>query len=225
SAGLEPMQIGSSAIIDIEQFLDETIKDKWWRWRINKAEKNGYEYEAARPPHSQVLLKEMRQVSDIWLSSGGRAERGFALGRFDKDYLQSCVIHTLRDKTGRLIAFSNQLPQFRPDDLLTVDLLRSDPQTESMAYLLYKVIEAGQVTGRSKFDLGFVPFARASGPLLAIAKTVSSDRFSAKGLEQFKNKFNPNWQPNYLAYDGDMADLGVIALNIEKVMAVSPDAN
>ena len=40
----------------------------------------------------------------------------------------------------------------------------------------------------------------------------------AKGLEQFKNKFDPVWEPNYLAYEGDMTDLAVIALNIEKAM-------
>lgn len=219
SAGLEALQIGSSAIIDIDHFLSETVKDKWWRWRINKAAKSGYEYGVGRPPHPASLLKEMRGLSGVWLKHGGRAERGFALGHFDEKYLQKCAIHTLRDKTGRLIAFTNELPQFKPGDLLTVDLLRSDPDTESMAFLLYKLIESTQKAGHySKFDLGFVPFARARGPLLAIAKTVSTDRFSAKGLEQFKNKFNPVWQPNYMAYDGDVADLGVIALNIEKNM-------
>ncbi|HET6863808.1 MAG TPA: phosphatidylglycerol lysyltransferase domain-containing protein, partial [Candidatus Saccharimonadales bacterium] len=96
-AGLEPLQIGSSAIIDIKQFLAETIKDKWWRWRINRAGKNGYQYELARPSHPAGLLKEMRKLSDIWLSNAGRAERGFALGHFDENYLQKCLVHILRD--------------------------------------------------------------------------------------------------------------------------------
>jgi lysylphosphatidylglycerol synthetase-like protein (DUF2156 family) len=74
-----------------------------------------------------------------------------------------------------------------------------------------------------KFDLGFVPFAKARGPLLSIAKAVATDRFSAKGLEQFKNKFRPSWEPNYLAYEGDIADLAVIALNIEKAMEPMPE--
>jgi phosphatidylglycerol lysyltransferase len=90
----------------------------------------------------------MRQLSDVWLSGGGRAERGFALGHFDKKYLQKCTIHTLRNQTGGLVAFTNEFPQFKPGDLLTVDMFRSDPKTESMAYLLYRVIEsAGRPVG------------------------------------------------------------------------------
>ncbi len=102
---------------------------------------------------------------------------------------------------------------------MTIDLLRYTPGTDAMAYLLYKTIEQGAKDKKyTKFDLGFVPFAKAKGPLLTIAKSVASDKFSAKGLEQFKNKFEPAWEPNYLAYDGDITDLAIIALNIEKAM-------
>ncbi len=89
-----------------------------------------------------------------------------------------------------------------------------------MTFLLSNVI--GKVAGDrpevKTFDLGFVPFAKAKGPLLTIAKAFSRDRFSSRGLEQFKNKFNPNWRPNYMAYDGDLAHLAIIALSIEKLM-------
>jgi phosphatidylglycerol lysyltransferase len=191
SGGLEILQIGSSAVIDIQEFLTKTIKDKWWRWRINKAQRSGYTYGISTPPHSSRLMKEMQQ---------------------------KCTVHYLHDSRGRLAAFTNELPQFKKRDLLTVDLFRSDPASESMAYLLYKVIEHAGQNGYARFDLGFVPFAKAKGPLLLIAKNISADKFSAKGLEQFKSKFNPKWEPNYLAYEGDIADLGLIALNIEKAM-------
>lgn len=217
-SGMESFQIGSSAVISMEKFLNDTIRDKWWRWRINKGRKSGFLYEAARPPHSDEFIKEMRGLSNAWLS-GDRAEHGFAMGYFDPDYLQLCTVHSLRAEDGKLVAFANELPQFKRREVLTVDLLRSDPETESMAFLIYKIIESAAEAGNySRFDLGFVPFAKAKGPLLTIAKNLSADRFSAKGLEQFKNKFDPDWQPNYLTYDGDMADLGVIALNIENVM-------
>jgi phosphatidylglycerol lysyltransferase len=152
------------------------------------------------------------------LKTGGHAERGFALGRFDAHYLQKCPIHYLVDDKQKVIAFTNQLPQFNQASITTVDLLRYSPNYgDSMAYLLYKTIERSKDYSRY-FDLGFVPFARAKGPLLTVAKTLGSGRFSARGLEQFKNKFEPDWQPNYLVYEGDIADLAVIALNIEKAM-------
>jgi len=217
-AGLESLQIGSSALININKYLESTANDKWWRWRLNKARKNGYEYQVSAPPHPWRLVYELKKVSDAWLKTGGHAERGFALGHFDVHYLQKCVLHYLVDDKRKIIAFTNQLPQFKQSSINTVDLLRYSPDRgDSMAYLLYRTIEQSKEKS-TYFDLGFVPFARAKGPLLTIAKTLGAGRFSARGLEQFKNKFDPDWQPNYLVYEGDIADLLVIALNIEKAM-------
>src|SRR5207302_857990 len=101
-----------------------------------------------------------------------------------------------------------RLPTFRHTSVATIDLIRYNPEHGNlMAYLLMKMIEELSLKGRFKyFDLGFVPFAKAKGPLLKIAAAVSAGRFSAKGLEQFKNKFKPDWQPVFLAYDGDWGD-------------------
>jgi lysylphosphatidylglycerol synthetase-like protein (DUF2156 family) len=218
-SGLSLLQIGSSAIIDIQTYINETSRDKWWRWRLNKSRKSGYEYSVSPPPHNKTFLADLRKVSDAWLAAGRHKERGFALGYFDKAYLQKCKIHYLKDSDGRIIAFTNEVPRYGKVRTATIDLLRYYPETDSMAFLLYSVIEnIGKDQAIKHFDLGFVPFTGASGPLQAIAKSVSADRFSAKGLEQFKNKFDPVWEPNYLAYDGDVADLAVVALNIEKVM-------
>lgn len=217
-AGMECLQIGSSALIDIEKFESSTAKDKWWRWRLNKARKAGYQYMVAEPPHSREFIRSLKKISDEWLNTGGHAERGFALGHFDDTYLRQCRIHYLLDQDQRIIAFVNELPQFKSGPVATIDLLRYSPAfSDSMAFLLYSAI-ARSKSSAGLFDLGFVPFARAKGPILTIAKTFSTGKFSSGGLEQFKNKFDPDWQPNYLVYKGDLADLAVIALNIEKAM-------
>ncbi|MGH7156893.1 MAG: bifunctional lysylphosphatidylglycerol flippase/synthetase MprF, partial [Candidatus Saccharimonadales bacterium] len=221
SAGLELMQIGSSAEITIDNFLDTTVKDKWWRWKLNRAKKDGYSYSKSTPPHSSDLMRQLKTISDAWLNLGGHAERGFALGYYDQEYLKNCTIHYLVDNIGRVSAFTNELPQFNGSHIMTIDLLRYAPEAKnSMPLLLSSVIEdANQRKSDIRiFDLGFVPFAKSKGPLLAIAKAFSRDRFSSRGLEQFKNKFNPDWRPNYMAYDGDLADLAIIALSIEKLM-------
>lgn len=221
SAGLQVMQIGSSAEIKVNDFVSKTMKDKWWRWKLNQARKAGYMYAKSVPPHRGHLIKEFRKISHQWLKIGGHKERGFALGHFDERSLNKCTIHYLKDESGRIVAFANELPQFNPGSIKTIDLLRYRPEADkSMPFLLASLIQdtAENQPQIKIFDLGFVPFAKAKGPLLAIAKTFSSDKFSAKGLEQFKNKFDPKWQANYMAYDGDLADLAVIALNIEKVM-------
>ncbi len=220
NAGLELLQIGSSAVIDINQFLSSTANEKWWRWQKNRAVKQGYSYQQSKPPHTDLLIGQLRAVSQAWLSIDGHTERGFSLGYFNETYLQNCVIHYLHDQTGRVVAFTNEVSQFRPLPTVTVDLLRYLPDcNQTMPYLLWNTIHtAADVPGSKQFDLGFVPFARAKGSLLRLAKIIGGGRFSYSGLEQFKNKFKPEWQPNCIAYDGDLADLALIALNIEKAM-------
>lgn len=221
TAGLELMQIGSSAVINIGHFLEETAKDKWWRWKRNRAEKGGYIYGTSAPPHPSAFLRQLRRVSDAWLAVGGHAEHGFVMGYFDKQYLNRCTIHYLKDSAGKVLAFTNELPQFNKKTTVTIDLLRYLPDyNDAMPYLIYKTIErAGEDKSSRYFDLGFVPFAKAKGPVLAIAQALGGSRFSSQGLEQFKNKFDPDWQPNYIAYEGDLADVALIALYLEKAMS------
>jgi phosphatidylglycerol lysyltransferase len=220
AADLVKFQIGASAVIKSEVFLNETVNDKWWRWQKNKALKSGYSYSQSGPPHSPEFLRQIKTVSDAWLEVGGHQERGFALGYFNIPYLQKCTIHYLADDSGQITAFTNQLPQLRASSVASVDLLRYRPgANNSMPYLLSKTIETTHMQeGNESFDLGFVPFAAAKSPVVGIARILGAGRFSAKGLEQFKNKFDPQWQPNYLAYDGDLADLALIAINLEKAM-------
>lgn len=221
-AGLNVLQMGSSAEIPVDLFVSETMHDKWWRWRLNKAKKQGLQYRIAAPPHSSELLVECRRISDAWLQRDGRAERAFALGYFDIPYLENCVLHLCYDFSGKLIAFTNQLPTVGRGEMASVDMLRYDPHAEdAMPYLLAKTIESVH-SARPEvavFDLGFVPFARANNAVIRVARVVGGSRFSAHGLEQFKNKFDPQWRPIYIAYDGDLADLAAIAASLEKAMA------
>ena len=217
---LPRVQIGASALIDTRVFLDSTVSDKWWRWQKNRALKKGYSYTRSEPPHTDSLLKEMGHVSDSWLEKSGRQERGFALGYFDQPYMNACIVHYLTDESDKMVAFCNQLPSFRPSNTTTIDLLRHLPEANNaMPYLLSETIADTRKRGQyDYFDLGFVPFAAAKGPILRVAKALSAGRFSAKGLEQFKNKFDPDWQPIHMTYDGDLGDLALVALNLERAM-------
>jgi len=216
---LNLLQIGSGAVVDIDYFLSSTSKDKWWRWKRNRAEKSGYKFEIAEPPHSRKRMKELKRISDSWLSIGGHSEHGLALGYFDESYLGDRRIYLLADSLGKKIAFANELPQFKKNKIASIDLLRYLPEhNDSMPFLIYKTIESAHEEKKKYFDLGFVPFAKTEDPILVAAQAIGSGRFSSKGLEQFKNKFDPAWRPVYLAYDGDITDLALIALNIERVM-------
>ena len=216
------LKVGASAVVDIDKYCNETARNKWWRWQNNKGTKLGYKYEVLQAPHSHELLNELKAVSDEWLKRDGHQEEGFALGYFDVSYLQRCRIHLLRDEQSRVVAFVNELPIYNNLPQTTIDLIRFiEDAPNANNFLIYNVLHHLNKEDRYKyFDIGFVPLAQMTGRLARIARTLGAGRFSAAGLEQFKNKFEPDWQENYFAYDGDVGDLALIALNLEKAMAV-----
>jgi len=222
NAGLNSMQIGASAVIDITKFTDETAVNKWWRWQRNKGQKAGYKYTSMEPPHSHATLQELREVSDEWLKRGNHQEESFALGYFNSEYLQRCRIHGLLNEDEKLVAFVNEVPAFNTTTQTTIDLIRfvgDAPHANN--YLLYCLLhQLRDEGGLEYFDIGFVPLAQMKGRLANIARTLGANRFSAAGLEQFKSKFDPNWRKNYIAYEGDVGDLALIGINLEKAMAV-----
>lgn len=223
--GMRTLQIGSSAVIGVEHFQTDTAHDKWWRWQRNRAAKTGWSYQTLTPPHSPETLQGLRRVSDAWLGREGRSEQGFALGYFDEHYMQQCSIYVLRDDSGAIVAFANRLPTYGKVRQATVDLIRFMPELSgAMPALLLHIIESLDPAVTKTFDLGFVPLARVDTDLARVARRLGSHRFASAGLEQFKNKFRPDWQPEYIAYDGDLLDLARIATNLEKLFAVDTGA-
>ena len=220
TAGLKTVAIGSSAVISVETFASETMRNKWWRWQLNRASRNGLSYTQATAPHDPALIAEVTDVSNAWLARAGHQEQSFALGYYDAAYMQQCTLHCLRDATGKLVAFSNQLPSYNAATQATVDLIRFRPDVDgAMPVLIANIVvnlhEAGQFR---TFDLGFVPLAKLDSKLALIARRLMARRYSAAGLEQFKDKFEPDWQKTYLAYENDVVELGKAAAAIEKVL-------
>jgi lysylphosphatidylglycerol synthetase-like protein (DUF2156 family) len=214
------VKIGASAVVGIEQFVTQTARDKWWRWQRNRSTKRGDSYELHQPPHSHQLLAETFQLSTHWLQRSGHSEQSFALGYYDADHLQQCRLHILRDKDSRMIAFANQLPTFNNNPQATVDLIRFEPNADgAMPAVIMHILETLYTEGSfTRFDLGFVPLAGVENPVVTLARRLAAGRFSAAGLEQFKSKFNPEWEENFIAYDGDYIDLAAILRNLDKAM-------
>ncbi len=226
-AGYKTMAIGSSAVVDMATFTSQTVKDKWWRWARNKAKKQGLEYVTLPAPQNDEILTRLKTISDDWLQRDGHSERTFALGYFDADFLKDCIIHALKNQAGEIVAFANQLPSFGPITQTTIDLMRFLPDAEgAMALLLSETILQLKQEGKfTHFDLGFVPLAHVGKEqttklLLNLSKKALKPVFSMQGLEQFKNKFEPMWEQNYLAWDGDMLDLPVITASLQKALSL-----
>lgn len=220
--GFKRLQIGASARIDTVQFAEQTVRNKWWRWQMNRGTKQGYAFHISLPPHSQQLLMAWREVSDEWLTRPGHREQGFAMGYFDEEYLQKCTVYYVTDSEQCIVAFTNEVPTFKELNQKTVDLIRFRPDaSNAMQFLLARTIQ-GYAASKActYFDLGFVPLASTDTQVAKIVRLLGKERFSAGGLEQFKNKFEPEWRKSYIAYSDDISDLALIALNLDEVMKV-----
>ena len=225
NSGLKKLKIGASAVVSLDQYARVTVTNKWWRWVRNKNGKLGLHYEKLSGPINEDAMNELRSVSDAWLGSNSHNEFSFALGYFDESYLRECIIHTLKDENDKIVAFTNQLPAFHFNSQTTIDLMRALPEYDgAITYLLSEMLLGLHAEGRFKtFDLGFVPLAQdeetvTKKAVLTLTTTLLNAYFSARGLRQFKNKFDPTWQDNYLAWDGDWLDLPAIASAIDKVL-------
>jgi phosphatidylglycerol lysyltransferase len=228
---LKQLAIGASAVVDTAVFTQTTVKNKWWRWVRNKSTNQGLVYSTHTPPHSDAMLESLKHLSATWLQQNRHKERTFALGYFDESYLQTCVLHVLTNPSGEVVAFANQVPSHANNQQTTVDLMRYSAGYEGvMAYLLSQVITQVHGVGFKYFDLGFVPLAqlgqqKTTKALFKLSKKALKPVFSMQGLEQFKNKFDPSWQQNYLVWDGDMLDLPLITAAMQKLLTLEGQFN
>jgi phosphatidylglycerol lysyltransferase len=159
-----------------------------------------------------ALMPQLKAVSDDWLRLKAGAEKGFSLGFFDEAYLRRFPVAVI-ERDGRVQAFSNLWLGARSVEL-SLDLMRysGDAPKSVMEALLVHVIVWGKAEGYQRFALGMAPLsgfeASPQAPswsrLGAFLYQHGEAVYSFQGLRAFKEKFNPTWEPRYLAYPGGL---------------------
>lgn len=229
--GIETLQIGSEAILETEAFLEKTIRNKHFRYVTNRARKDDLSVTWWQPPLSDPQIASLKNISDGWIASG-RQEYSFVMAPFTAAYLRTCQVAVLTSgKTP--IAYVNVLPTYGPPDTASIDHMRSVPDTSSVAmhYLFAEIIRHVHTQGFTRFNLGFVPLAKLetdslklTNRLLTVLRRVGSRFYSSAGLEQFKGKFEPQWSPRFLAYQGGIRQLPLTANAIRQAIAYKDTA-
>ncbi|HSW79466.1 MAG TPA: phosphatidylglycerol lysyltransferase domain-containing protein [Candidatus Saccharimonadales bacterium] len=221
--GFNNILIGADAIIDIEKFINETSRNKYFRNIANRFNKSGVTAQRYLPPHSPELIEELRYVSNDWLKIPGHKQWQFITGYFSSKYFEYTPLFVVRDDQGRAVAFANELPSFKAGEA-TVDLMRHKRNAPKnvMDFMFIKLITILHDEGIQQFNLGISPLARQSfsgnSEKLIDYIYLASQRFvSTKGLHQYKSKFDPDWDPRYVYYLGSTSSLPVIGLAVSKL--------
>lgn len=222
--GLKELFIGNEAIITIANYIAYTSNSKHFRYINNRAERDGLTVEYW-PELDDTKVRTLKQISDAWLSRGGRKEYTFFMGYFDPTYLKACSVMVLMQHST-VIGYINIVPSFT-DKEASIDHLRSLPDTSpaAMHFLLAQVINLLSAQGKDFLNIGFAPLSgieirdgkRSSiERLLTILKKFGNRYYSFQGVEQFKGKFKPVWHPRYLYYSGNAASLARIVSDVER---------
>lgn len=214
--GYSLQKIGQEAVVNLDKFNKDVANNKYFRNIKNKFSRAGYTYELLSPPHSPEIMARLSEISNIWLGHGNRSERGFALGYFSEAYLNNCLVGIAKDDQGIIQAFINIVPAEFDSEEATYDLLRYSEAAISNTndFLLLNTINELASRSYVTFNLGLCPLSglgeegEAGNPNKLIDYVLSfayhnGDRiYSFSGLYRFKNKYEPEWQDSFVAYQG-----------------------
>ncbi|WP_368484398.1 bifunctional lysylphosphatidylglycerol flippase/synthetase MprF [Pseudooceanicola sp. HF7] len=205
--GLGIQKLGEEAVVELEDFGLQGSARKRLRTSHNRALRDGLSFEYLAPPHAPALLAELKAISDGWLRARSTGEKGFSVGAFTEDYLQRTPVALVRLE-GRVVAFAN-LWETDLRRRAALDLMRhpEDAPSGVMEFLFTELLLHYRDAGFREFSLGNAPFsglearrgARLSTQLGAFLYRHGGSFYNFEGLRAFKEKFDPRWDPVYVA--------------------------
>lgn len=217
--GLTAIKLGEEARVDLRRFDLEAkgkeMKDLRYTW--NRGGRDGLSLEIHEP--GQAPLDELKVISDAWLGNKHVREKGFSLGRFRPEYLQHFRIVVIRFQ-GKAVAFANLL-ETHGTELASLDLMRAHPEAPklTMEFMMLGLILHYKQRGYMRFSLGMVPLSglqpRRGAPLTQRLGSMVFQRgeqlYNFQGLRRFKDKFQPDWEPRYMAVPAGLDPLVALA--------------
>ncbi|WPO44652.1 bifunctional lysylphosphatidylglycerol flippase/synthetase MprF [Pseudomonas sp. S1Bt23] len=217
--GLTAIKLGEEARVDLNRFDLEAkgkeMKDLRYTW--NRGTRDGLSLEIHEA--GQAPMDELKVISDAWLTGKNVREKGFSLGRFSEDYLKHFRIAIIRFE-GRPVAFANLLETYS-HDLASLDLMRAHPEAPklTMEFMMVGLIQHYKNHGYARFSLGMVPLSglqpRRGAPLTQRLGSMVFRRgeqlYNFQGLRRFKDKFQPDWEPRYMAVPAGLDPLVALA--------------
>jgi lysyl-tRNA synthetase class 2 len=209
-AGLRTLYIGDEAIVETASFSLEGRTIRKVRQSVARLEKAGFEaalLDVATLDEGDA--RELERVSQLWRE--GAAERGFSMAMDSLRCEERCegAIVVARDASGAIRGFIHFVPTYgRP--AMSLSAMRRDRETPNglMEFLVVRAIELLGNEGVEELSLNFAAFARLmhrprnpAERLVGRLARIANPYFQLESLYRFNAKFQPRWEPRYLAYE------------------------
>lgn len=205
--GLSVQKIGEMALVPIKEFNLAGKTKARLRQARNRAAREGITFQVVDVDENSEEMDRLEHISQDWLCHQKGREKKFSLGRFDRQILSTQPI-AVAIKEGEIIAFSN-LWRTPDKSELSLDLMRYMPDcmTGVMDYLFTEVMIWGAAEGYEHFSMGMAPMSGLDKETYNSAMSragrlvfkYGGKFYGFQGLRAFKKKFNPDWEPVYIA--------------------------
>ncbi|HEY5072551.1 MAG TPA: phosphatidylglycerol lysyltransferase domain-containing protein [Caulobacteraceae bacterium] len=223
--GFSIQKIGESAAVPLDSFAIEGRRRGNLRRSWRKSGEEGACFEVAGAGGCRGLMGELRGVSDEWMAHHAGGEKSFSMGGFEPAYIAEFPIAVVR-VGGRPVAFAS-LWTTAARTAFSIDLMRySDAAPKNiMDYLFVELMRWGRDQGYVAFEFGMAPLAglehRPLAPIMSRVGRLLFERgeeiYNFRGVHRFKDKYDPVWQPRYMAAPHKwaipilMADVGLLS--------------
>ena len=224
--GMSLLKIGEEARVRLEQFNLDGKSKKVLRNTVNKLVREGLRLEIVPIEQVPSLLPQLKPISDAWMREKRVREKGFSLGAFDERYLSRTPMAVVW-QNDQPVAFANLLLTDSMEEA-SVDLMRYLPDAPPglMDYLFVELMQWSKAQGYRWFNLGMAPLSglqsRRQAPLWNRFGALIFGRgerfYNFQGLHRYKDKFDPEWEPRYLAAPGGIA-LPVVLTNVASLIS------
>jgi phosphatidylglycerol lysyltransferase len=206
--GFRLYKLGEEARVKLSDFSMAGSQAKQLRKTTGRIERAGYSFALWSQETVAARIEELRAVSDAWLKWHRSAEKGFSLGRFDDSYMLRFPCAVVLDSNGAITAFANVWCSAAKSEI-SIDLMRHADNAPSgiMDYLVTQLLVHSSAEGWQYFNLGMAPLSGFSLRPLAplwhrLARFIfqhAGTFYNFEGLRAWKEKFQPEWSPRYLA--------------------------
>jgi lysyl-tRNA synthetase class 2 len=228
-AGLDALELGDEAVIELADFSLEGRPMRVVRQAANRARRAGYRAEIARQGElDEPGLSEAAATSQALRN--GETERGFsmALGRVGDSDDPDLVLVRIRDGQDRLVAVLTLVPWGRQG--LSLDLMRRsrDSENGTVEFAVTELIAWARGQGLQRLSLNFAVFRSVferggrigAGPVLRVWRRLllfASTWWQIESLYRANAKYGPDWYPRFVCFPraADLPRVSIAALQAE----------
>ncbi|MGY4982768.1 phosphatidylglycerol lysyltransferase domain-containing protein [Streptomyces sp. 900105755] len=232
--GLDALELGDEAIVDIADFTLEGRAMRVVRQAHNRVRRAGYTVRIRR--HEDIPADEMATLierADSWRD--GATERGFsmALGRLGDPADGRCVMLECRDADDIPRALLSFVPW--GEQGLSLDLMRRDRNSENglMEFMVVELLLGATELKVERVSLNFAMFRSVfergsrlgAGPVLRLwhaTLTFFSRWWQIESLYRANAKYRPVWEPRYILFTktSDLPRIGLASARAEGFLTV-----